>query len=171
MMRIKSTLSLGFGIFPSLAGGLAVVLLVGCGTSNSSSRTDATFAHQQECPDAVKRSKMRVVYGPGQAMAVWTLPKGMLATDAPVEGLGDLRSYVSRIADRMGRDASAQPGRAVRFEPQTYGAAIIVVDEDCDRLDVTRSELDRKAEMSNAGVCEDGAQPSSLAVLDPPQVD
>lgn len=167
-MRTNNLLSPVFGIFPSLAGGLAVAMLVGCGASNSTiSRTDSTFAHQQECPDAIKRSKMRVVYGPGQAMAVWTLPKGMLATDAPVEGLVDLRNYVSRIADRMSRDASAQPGRAVRFESQIYGAAIIVVDEDGDRLDITRNELDRKAENSNAGVCEDGGQPSSIAVLDP----
>ena len=142
--------------------GLRTAALVGlwttafgaCG-STSSSRQDPQIlatAAASECPAPVKRSIVRVVYGPGQATAVWKLPAGMLGAESPRD-LALLQKHVEGISERLTAESSKEADRIVRYEPNATGAAITVEDANVDRLDQTRDEFDRYAALSNQGEC------------------
>lgn len=138
-----------------LAGyvGLWALALGACSsaTANRDDSQDVANASSM-CPAPIKRSVVRVVYGPGQATAVWRLPAGMLSESSPKD-LALLQAHVAGIAERLTAESSQEADRIVRYEPNEAGAAVTVEDANVDRLDLTRDEFDRYAALSNRGEC------------------
>ncbi|MDX2023664.1 MAG: hypothetical protein SF187_25730 [Deltaproteobacteria bacterium] len=133
--------------------GLCVAALGACGTSGAEhKRSEYGATMSSTCPAPIKRSVVRVVYGPRQATAVWMLPAGMLGSKSPHD-LAVLQQHVADLAERMTAESVGTADRIVRYEPSESGAAITVEDSNVDRLDTTREEFDRYAALSNQGEC------------------
>lgn len=140
------------------AGGVAAVLLwasvSACGSAKPSTYPAGGLSQgAEDCPTWLRRSRFKVVYAPTEAIALWTLPQRLLPGSAQAEELAALHAHIERIAERMTAEAFNQPGRTVRYESLATGASVTVADQNGDRLDATRAQLDDHAEKVNAGVC------------------